>query len=97
MKRISALAGVIAVLVLAVPGIAAAASSSTCQGYGAQTCNSVGNNNVSSGTAANGSASTTSSAGTLPFTGLDVALLVAGGGTLLAGGFLIRRLSRRLD
>ena len=36
-------------------------------------------------------------AGTLPFTGLDVVLLVAGGGTLLAAGFVVRRLSRRLN
>jgi hypothetical protein len=33
----------------------------------------------------------------LPFTGLDVVLLVAGGGTLLAAGFVVRRLSRRLN
>jgi hypothetical protein len=42
-------------------------------------------------------AATTTSAGTLPFTGLDVVLLVAGGGLLLAAGFLVRRLSRRLN
>jgi hypothetical protein len=35
---------------------------------------------------------TTSS--TLPFTGLDVVLLAAGGGTLLGAGLLVRRLSR---
>jgi hypothetical protein len=40
---------------------------------------------------------TTSSSGTLPFTGLDVVLLAAGGGTLLGAGFVVRRLSRRLD
>jgi hypothetical protein len=40
---------------------------------------------------------TTVSAGTLPFTGLDVVLLVAGGAMLLAAGFLVRRLSRRLN
>jgi hypothetical protein len=96
MKRISALAGVLAILVLALPGIAAASSSSTCQGYGSQTCPSVGNANVPSSTSNNAS-TVASSAGTLPFTGLDVALLVAGGGTLLGAGFVVRRLSRRLD
>ena len=40
---------------------------------------------------------TTSNDGTLPFTGLDVALLAVGGGTLLAAGLVVRRLSRRLD
>ena len=95
MKRISALAGVLAILVLAVPSLAMA--SSTCQGYGSQTCSSVGNGNVSSGTASNNASTSASSAGTLPFTGLDVALLVVGGGTLLGAGFVVRRLSRRLD
>ena len=94
MKRISALVGVLAILALAVPTIATA--SSTCQGYGSQTCSSVSNGTVST-SSGNSSASNASSAGPLPFTGLDVALLVAGGGTLLAAGFVIRRLSRRLD
>jgi hypothetical protein len=35
--------------------------------------------------------------GTLPFTGLDVVLLVVGGGMLLGAGFVVRRVSRRLD
>jgi hypothetical protein len=37
------------------------------------------------------------SQGQLPFTGIDVVLLVAGGGTLLGTGFVVRRLSRRLS
>jgi hypothetical protein len=88
MKRIAALVGVLGVLALVVPTVAAA--SSTCQGYASQACSSVGN-----GTAGNTTAATSS--GTLPFTGLDVVLLVAGGGTLLAAGFVVRRLSRRLN
>jgi hypothetical protein len=96
MKRISALVGVLGVLALALPSLAVA--SSTCQGYGPQTCSSVGNGNVSSGNVSSGNVtSNANSAGTLPFTGLDVVLLLAGGGTLLAGGFLVRRLSRRLN
>lgn len=35
--------------------------------------------------------------GSLPFTGLDVVLLVAGGGALLGAGFVIRRVSRNLS
>jgi hypothetical protein len=94
MKRISALVGVLGVLALAIPGIAVAASS-TCQAYGPQTCSSVGNGNVSTSP---GSTSTTNAdSGTLPFTGLDVVLLVVGGGTLLGAGFVVRRLSRRLN
>jgi hypothetical protein len=95
MKRISALVGLLAVLALAVPGIAAA--SSTCQAYGPQTCSSVGNGNVSTGTSPGTATTPANSSGTLPFTGLDVVLLVAGGATLLGAGFVVRRLSRRLN
>ena len=93
MKRFSALVGILGVLALVAPGMAVA-SSSTCQGYSNQTCNSVSNG--SAGTSP-GSTTATTSTGTLPFTGLDVALLVVGGGTLLAAGFVVRRLSRRLN
>jgi hypothetical protein len=85
MKRISALVGVLGVLVVALlaPTAAMAAGSSSCQTY----------HNCAPTTVTTG----TTSSGTLPFTGLDVVLLVAGGGTLLAAGFVVRRLSRRLD
>jgi hypothetical protein len=83
MKRIAILAAGAALMA---PGSAVAASSSTCQAYNPQLCV------VSSGTSAG-----TSSSGTLPFTGLDVALLAAGGGTLVGAGFVVRRASRRLD
>ncbi len=93
MKRICVLVGVMGLLALVGPGTAFA-SSSTCQAYSPQLCSSVGSGNASNGT---NSGTTTNSAGTLPFTGLDVVLLVAGGGTLLAAGFVVRRLSRRLN
>ena len=80
-------------LALMAPGMALA-NSSTCQGYNNKSCESVG-----SGTGGSGPGSTTAatSAGTLPFTGLDVVLLVVGGGVLLSAGFVVRRLSRRLN
>jgi hypothetical protein len=84
MKRICVLVGVLGVLALMAPAIASA--SSTCQAYSQQLCGSV-TTTTTSGT----------SSSTLPFTGLDVVLLVAGGGTLLAAGFVVRKLSRRLD
>ena len=98
MKRISALVGVLGVLALAVAPSAALATS-TCQGYSPQTpCSSVGSGNVSTGSTSPGATeAANTSSGTLPFTGLDVVLLVAGGGTLLAAGFVVRRLARRLN
>jgi hypothetical protein len=88
MKRIAALAAVVAV---AAPGTAAAADSSTCQAYNPQLC-AVANADGPSPTNNNNSSSSTSS-GTLPFTGLDVALLAAGGGGLLGIGLVVRRVS----
>ena len=84
MRRIATLA---AGLALALPGSAAAASSSTCQAYSPQLCNSVTTHTTAG----------SSSESTLPFTGLDVALLAGGGGTMLLAGFGVRRLSRRLN
>jgi hypothetical protein len=81
MKRIATLAVGIALMM---PGVALASSSSTCQAYNPQLCTVT-------------PTSTTSSAGTLPFTGLDVVLLAVGGGMLVAAGVVVRRLSRRLN
>lgn len=77
---------------MALPATSLAAGGSTCQAYNPQLCSSVG-----AGSASNGPGSSATSSGSLPFTGLDVVLLVAGGGMLLATGFLVRRLSRRLN
>ncbi len=81
MKRIATL--LVGISLMLAPSAALASSSSTCQAYNPQLCSNVG------------AASTTS--GTLPFTGLDVVLLAAGGGMLLGAGLVVRRLSRRLD
>jgi hypothetical protein len=95
MKRFAALVGVLGLLAFVLPG--AALASSTCQAYNPQLCSSVGSNNTSTGSGTGATSASESSTGTLPFTGLDVVLLVAGGGTLLAAGFVVRRLSRRLN
>jgi len=98
MKRITALVGVLGVLALAVPSIALGIS--TCQAYGPQTCDSVSSGTSGTGSGTPGSTTVTTavnSSGTLPFTGLDVVLLVVGGGALLSAGFVVRRLSRRLN
>ena len=82
MKRIATVAAGIALMA---PSSALAAGSSTCQAYNPELCS------VSS------QHPTSTSSGTLPFTGLDVAFLAIGGGVLLGTGLVIRRLSRSLD
>ena len=78
---------------LAVPGTALASGGSGCnsqaQTYGSQSCQAVSNVN-----AAQTTSTSSASTGTLPFTGLDVGLLAAGGGTLLGAGLVVRRLTR---
>ena len=82
MKRTATLiVGII--LALSVPG--AATASSTCQAYNPQSCNVVSTTTTES----------TTTASALPFTGLDVALLLTGGGLLLGTGLVIRRITRR--
>ncbi len=88
--RVSALLAVI--LVLLAPSAAFASASSTCQGYNNQTCSSVGNVSVTTG-----ATSSAKTSGALPFTGLDLALLVGGAVTLTGAGLVLRRLSRRMD
>ncbi|MGB9183427.1 MAG: hypothetical protein WCB67_05120 [Solirubrobacteraceae bacterium] len=75
-------------LALMAPSAALAQGGSTCQSYNPQLCSVAGSTD---GTTA------TTSASTLPFTGLDVVLLAAGGGVLLGTGLLVRRLSRDFD
>jgi hypothetical protein len=74
---------VIAVAVALLLPSAALGSSSSCQAYNPQSCTVVTTSNASTAT--------------LPFTGLNVGMLVAAGVTLLGSGFAIRRLTRRPD
>jgi hypothetical protein len=78
MKRIMILVA-IAIALLAIPSAALAQGSSTCQAYNPQLCTSVGDS---------------TSSGTLPFTGVNVGLMLAGGATLIGAGFVVRRLAR---
>jgi hypothetical protein len=81
MKRILVLAIAIALMI---PAAAMAAGGSTCQSYNPQLCSVSSNTNAKQATTAS----------TLPFTGLDVILLAAGGGALLSAGLVVRRISR---
>ncbi|MGI8559432.1 MAG: hypothetical protein ACR2ND_14210 [Solirubrobacteraceae bacterium] len=85
MKRIVAL--IVGVALMA-PSVAFASGGSTCQSYNPQLC-SVSSNDAQR--------NTSTSSSTLPFTGLDVALLAAGGAALLGAGLVVRRLSRDLQ
>ena len=88
MKRMAVLILVIAWLI---PTSAVAKGSSTCQAYNPQTCNVLSTqSNAASSTAA-------ASSGSLPFTGLDVFLLVIGAGTLIGAGLVLRAVTRRME
>lgn len=81
MKRI--FTAIFVATMLLFPAASFADSSSSCLAYNAPSvCNASASRTVSS-----------ASADTLPFTGLDVALLVAGGVTLLGAGLIVRKLS----
>lgn len=88
MKRVATI--IVVGIAMLLPGTAFAASSSTCQNYSPQLCSVA--SNVASQTTGTGSSASTSQ-NTLPFTGLDVVLLAAGGGVLLGAGLVVRRLS----
>jgi hypothetical protein len=82
MKRITPLF-VGLVLLLGAPAVASAASSS-CAAYSSQTCTNI--NTVQT--------RTFTQSASLPFTGLDVALLLAGAGILIGTGLVVRMISR---
>lgn len=89
MRRLSILLAGLA-LALALPSVSFASSNNpTCQSYNAPQLCSVVNASTSRTTG-----NTSSSASTLPFTGIDVVLLAAGGAALLGAGLVVRRLSR---
>ncbi|HET8976702.1 MAG TPA: hypothetical protein VFN87_01000 [Solirubrobacteraceae bacterium] len=69
----------------------AALANSTCQQYSAKDCSA---STLSTQLSKTSTVSSTS-ASTLPFTGLDVGLLVVGGSVLLGAGLLVRRFSRQ--
>lgn len=94
MKRIVILMASIALLIA--PSAALADGGSTCKSYDQQLCQ-VANNSTTKTTGVGATTATTSAASTLPFTGLDVGLLVAGGGLLLGTGLVVRRLSRSAE
>jgi hypothetical protein len=87
MKKVAAFLSTAVLVAALLPGVAfAAGGSSTCQAYNPQLCPVVTTTTP-----------TTPPTSTLPFTGLDVALLVAGGLVLVGAGLVVRVASRRLS
>jgi hypothetical protein len=92
MKRIATVFAVLAMMLT--PG-AAWAQSSTCQAYNPQLCNTSASSEGTEAASASTGATGDTSAGTLPFTGLDLGLLAVGGAVLLVAGVIVRaRISR---
>jgi hypothetical protein len=80
-------------LALLLPAAAMAQGSSTCQAYNPQLCGVGGIGSSKSGPRADPGYVGGSTDG-LPFTGVELGLLVASAGGLLAAGLVVRRLSR---
>ena len=106
MKRTALLGALLFVLLLALPG-STLASSSSCQTYNPQNCKTTTTSTAPTTTTATTTSTptatvepattTSATSSSLPFTGVDVGLLVAGGLLLCAGGLAVRRLSRRFE
>lgn len=95
MKRTIALLTCLAVMI---PGAAVASANSTQGSYAPQSgVHNVTSSRSNCSTGSSGSncasATETASTGSLPFTGLDLAALAAGGAVLLAAGLALRRVS----
>ena len=87
----------ITVLVLMLAFAASASAQSSVQGYedqGGQIQAQIQGGGPSDGGGTTPVSATTDSGGSLPFTGLDVALLVGAGGLLVVAGLGMRRLTR---
>jgi hypothetical protein len=90
MRRIIATA-IAVIALLALPSMAFAGGSSTCSSYNPQLCQ------VVTGTTTTGTTTATPTArqstGSLPFTGLDLGFVAAGGVVLIGAGLVARKLS----
>src|ERR1700758_691930 len=94
----SRIAAAVISFALMLPASALAAGGSTCSAYSGQTCNTPTNTvggTSTSVTPSNEVESTSVSTGWLPFTGLDAALLVAGGLSLVGIGLVVRHVAGR--
>jgi hypothetical protein len=104
MKRFALLLVALALLVPASSAMAngnpTSSTYSSLNGLGsnASPSNTVTVGSAAAGTGSGSGPSTGATAqSTLPFTGLDVLLLAAGGGSLLGAGLVVRRLSRGVN
>jgi hypothetical protein len=86
MKRLAVAMILAAALLLPAAALASGGGSSSCQTYNPQTCQALGPTSISK-----------TSASSLPFTGIDLGLLVAGGAVLIVAGVVVRRLARHVN
>ena len=84
----------VAALAISAPASAECVSSSVTQDQYGDDTDSVTTCNAAGAGAAAEATGDTGSAGSLPFTGLDLALMGGAAGALLVGGVLIRRRAR---
>ncbi len=94
MTKATSFVAALLLCVALLPAAALAAGSSTCQAYNPQLCPTT---TTTTTTTPPGTPSVQSTTSTLPFTGLDIALLVAGGLVLTGAGLLVRMASRRTN
>ena len=98
--RVSLLAVLAVAFVFALGGTALAQGSPTTDTYGGVLGNEVDNSGSSEGSAGNGNvvsneAGASAGAGSLPFTGFELGMVVLAGIGLVALGFAMRRTTRR--
>ena len=86
-------------LALSLLGGTVASASSTCQAYNTQTCQNGTSTTVTTTPtdSETPTATATATSSTLPFTGLDIGVLLVGGVALLGAGLVVRRISRRIN
>jgi hypothetical protein len=111
-KTIRQPAAIAATLALLAPGAALAQGGSTCQAYNSNNCQiapgggttgaNTGTTGANTGTTGANTGNTTAATNvslgsSLPFTGLDAALLGAGGLTFAGIGFAVRRIATRSE
>jgi len=89
MRKVLTLSFVVLALAVAPAALAASGSGATTEGYGGQS--------TIQQTLGGSSGTPPTTSGALPFTGVDLGVIIAAGVVLLVMGVGLRRVSRRID